>query len=192
MDENVLIEAARKGDLEAFNRLVLDYQDMIYNQSVRIMGDFQDAEDITQDAFLIAFRKLGYFRGGSFKSWLFRITTNLCYDELRRRKRTRMEPLEPAYRNGEKEGSTTWMKDPAPSPEEASERAELSGFLLNELNELPLEMRTIVVLIDILGLEYGEAAGVIRKPIGTVKSRLARARMRLREGIMFAPLESPV
>jgi len=88
MDEAAIIDAAKEGDLDSFNHLVLAYQNLLYSQAYRMMGEYNAAEDATQDAFITAFRKLNTFRGGSFKAWLLRIVTNLCYDELRRRVKT--------------------------------------------------------------------------------------------------------
>lgn len=181
MDEPALIEAALKGDLDSFNRLVLVYQDMVYNQAFRMMGEQATAEDAAQDAFITAFRKLSTYRGGSFKAWLLRIVTNNCYDELRRRKRRPTVPLEPVDRENEEIESPGWLTDPGESPEEAAERAELSRTLQNCLENLPPNFRTIVILVDIQGMDYAEASQVIKKPLGTVKSRLARARMRMRD-----------
>ncbi|MFM8322850.1 MAG: RNA polymerase sigma factor [Chloroflexota bacterium] len=95
MDEAGLIHDAQGGDLDAFNRLVLAYQDLVYTQAYRMMGEPAPAEDAAQDAFIAAYRKLDTYRGGSFKAWLLRIVTNICYDELRRRKRRPTTPLEP-------------------------------------------------------------------------------------------------
>ena len=96
MDEPALIHDAQHGDLEAFNRLVLAYQDALYNTALRILGDDSQAADATQEAFISAFRSLNSYRGGSFKAWLLRTVTNACYDELRRQKRRPTVPLEPA------------------------------------------------------------------------------------------------
>src|SRR4030043_178179 len=109
MDEAALILAASKGDLDSFNRLVLVYQDIVYSQAYRIMGEADEAEDAAQDAFISAFRHLGSYRGGSFKAWLLRIVTNVCYDELRRRKRRPTTPLEPSDDEGEEIESPRWM-----------------------------------------------------------------------------------
>ena len=181
MDEPALIQSALKGDLDAFNRLVLAYQDMVYNQAYRLMGEFESAEDATQDAFIAAFRKLHTYRGGSFKAWLLRIVTNLCYDELRRRKRRPTTPLEPVDQYDEEIESPHWMEDQGESPEDAAERNELSGALQHCLDDLSPEFRIVVVLVDIQGMDYTEASQVVGKPLGTVKSRLARARGRLRD-----------
>src|SRR5512135_2058788 len=100
MDETALIGSAQRGDLEAFNTLVLAYQDMLFNTALRILGDDELAADATQDAFVSAFRGLNTYRGGSFKAWLLRTVTNACYDELRRRKRRPTVQLEPDSADG--------------------------------------------------------------------------------------------
>lgn len=181
MDESGLIKDALNGDLDAFNRLVLAYQDMLYYQAYRMMGEAQAAEDVTQEAFISAFKKLRQYRGGSFKSWLLRIVTNACYDELRRRKRRPTAPLEPENEYGEEIESPRWMTDPSESPEEAAERADLSRALQDCLDDLPPDFRAVVVLVDVQGLDYSETAETIGTPLGTIKSRLARARSRLRD-----------
>jgi len=180
MDETALIDLAQHGDLDAFNRLVLAYQNMVYNQAYRMVGDQDTAEDAAQDAFIIAFRKLGTYRGGSFKAWLLRIVTNLCYDELRRRKRRPTTPLEPTDQDDDEIESPRWLSDPSETPEQAAERVELSQALQACLEGLPPDFRAIVALVDIQGLDYAEAAQAMGRPLGTVKSRLARARTRLR------------
>ncbi len=93
MDEQILIRDAIKGDLDAFNRLVLAYQDLAYNVAYRMLGDEASAEECTQDSFLSAYRHLSTYRGGSFKSWVLRMVTNACYDELRRQYRHPTVPL---------------------------------------------------------------------------------------------------
>jgi RNA polymerase sigma-70 factor (ECF subfamily) len=184
MDEAKLIRYAQQGDLNSFNRLVLKYQDMVYNQAYRVMGETFSAEDATQNSFVSAFRKIRSFRGGSFKSWLLRIVTNECYDELRRRKRKPAIPLEPDYHNGKEVESPHWVVDPSESPEDYALRDELSGAIQNCLNKLPFEFRIVIVLVDIQGFHYSEAADTLRKPVGTIKSRLARARLGMRECLM--------
>jgi RNA polymerase sigma-70 factor, ECF subfamily len=181
MDETALIDSAKHGDLDAFNRLVLAYQNMVYNQAYRMVGDLDVAEDAAQDAFIIAFRKLGTYRGGSFKAWLLRIVTNLCYDELRRRKRRPTTPLEPTDHDDDEIESPRWLSDPSETPEQAAERVELARALQYCLEGLPPDFRAIVTLVDIQGLDYAEAAQAMASPLGTVKSRLARARTRLKD-----------
>ncbi len=181
MDESALIRSAQGGDLNAFNTLVLAYQDSLFNTALRILGDDELAADATQDAFLSAFRSLASFRGGSFKSWLLRTVTNVCYDELRRQKRRPTTRLEPDARDGDEMESPRWLADPALTPAQQAEADELEHAIQHCLESLPLEFRTVVVLADIQGLDYSEVASVARVPLGTIKSRLARARLRLRE-----------
>jgi RNA polymerase sigma-70 factor (ECF subfamily) len=181
VDEIALIQAARGGDLDSFNRLVLAYQDLIYNQAYRMIGEEESADDATQNAFISAYNHLGSFRGGSFKAWLLRIVTNACYDELRRRKRRPTIPLEPLDDAGEEVESPSWMVDPADRPEELVQRVELQNAIQHCLDKLPDDFRSAVVMVDVQGLDYSEAADSIGTPIGTIKSRLARARLRLRD-----------
>jgi RNA polymerase sigma-70 factor (ECF subfamily) len=181
MDEPALILDAQHGNLEAFNSLVLAYQDALYNTALRILGDEDLAEDAAQEAFLSAFRALNSYRGGSFRAWLLRTVTNACYDELRRKKRRPTTPLEPETADGEDVESPRWLTDPHASPEESLDQAELEHAIQHCLENLPTDFRTVIVLADIQGLDYTEIATVVRTPLGTIKSRLARARLRLRE-----------
>jgi RNA polymerase sigma-70 factor (ECF subfamily) len=181
MDEPALIRDAQRGNLEAFNRLVLAYQEVLFNTALRILGDGDLAADATQEAFLSAFHALNGYRGGSFRAWLLRTVTNACYDELRRRKRRPTTPLEPAGEDDDTVESPRWLADPGLSPEAQLEQTELEHAIQHCLDGLPADFRAVVVLADIQGLDYREVAAVLRKPIGTIKSRLARARLRLRE-----------
>ena len=181
MDEPVLIREAQHGDLDAFNTLVLAYQDIVYNTALRILGDEDLAADASQDAFISAFRALNSYRGGSFRAWLLRTVTNACYDELRRKQRRPTTPLEPETEDGDDFESPRWLADPNASPEDQLDQAELEHAIQHCLENLPTDFRAVVVLADIQGLDYTEVAAVVKKPLGTIKSRLARARLRLRE-----------
>ena len=181
MNEPALIQDAQHGDLDAFNALVLHYQDMIFNVALRILGDDELAADATQEAFISAFRSINSFRGGSFKAWLMRTVTNACYDELRRQKRRPTTPLEPDTNDGEEMDSPRWLADPNMSPEQEAEADELEHAIQHCLGNLPTDFRVVVVMADIQGLDYSEVAAAVRVPLGTIKSRLARARLRLRE-----------
>lgn len=181
MDEAALIQSAQKGDLDAFNRLVLAYQDMVYNQAYRMINEMDAAEDATQDAFISAYRNIRSYRGGSFKAWLLRIVTNSCYDELRRRQRRPTTPLEPLDQDDEEIESPHWLADPGETPEDAAERAELAQALQHCLEGLAPEFRAVVILVDIQGMDYTEASEAAGAPLGTIKSRLARARLKLRD-----------
>ncbi len=182
MDEIALVHAAREGDLDAFNRLVLAYQDMAYNLAFRMLSDEDAAEDATQTAFISAYRHLGDYRGGSFKAWLMRMVTNSCYDELRRRQRRPTVPLTPMDDDEDEEiESPAWLADGSPSPEEQVSAGELDRAVQHCLQELADEFRVVVVMVDIEGMDYQEVAVVVGKPLGTIKSRLARARLKLRD-----------
>lgn len=181
MDEIALVGLAREGNLDAFNRLVLEYQDMAFNLAARMLGDEDAAEDVTQTAFLSAYRSLGSFRGGSFRAWVMRMVSNACYDELRRRKRRPTVSLEPVNEDDEEIESPAWLADDAPSPEIELERAELDQALQTCLHGLPEEFRAVVLMVDVEGLDYQEVSLATGKPLGTVKSRLARARLKMRD-----------
>ena len=183
MDESSLIKSAQQGDLDAFNTLILHYQDAVFNTAVRILGDDDMAEDAAQEAFISAFQSINTFRGGSFKAWILRTVTNACLDELRRQKRRPTTPLEPETNDGEEIDSPKWMADPNMTPDQRAEADELEHAIQHCLDALPNEFRAVVVLADVQGLDYTEVAASIRVPLGTIKSRLARARLRLRESL---------
>jgi RNA polymerase sigma-70 factor (ECF subfamily) len=181
MDEVGLIHAAKNGDLDSFNRLILAHQDLAFNVANRILGDRDLAADATQIGFIAAYKHLKGFRGGSFRSWILRIVTNACYDELRRQKRRPTTPLEPLTDAGEEIESPDWLADPSESPEEAALRAELGRAIEDCIRTLDPDFRAVVVLVDVQGMDYAEAASILRKPLGTIKSRLARSRSRIQD-----------
>lgn len=179
MDEAYLIERAQGGDVNAFNTLVLHYQDVVYNVAYRIMGEPAGAADATQEAFISAYNALGRFRGGNFKGWLLRIVTNACYDEFRRRKRRPQSSLDDAVEDNE--SSSLLISESAIGPEKHREQVELVQALERCLDDLPEEQRTVTVLCDIEGYDYSEIADITATSLGTVKSRLSRARAKLRD-----------
>ena len=181
MNEPELIQAAKHGDLEAFNTLVLAYQTIVYNTALRILGDDNLAADAAQETFISAFRALNSYRGGSFRAWLLRTVTNACYDELRRKQRRPTTRLEPDNEEGDEVETPRWLADPNASPEDLLDQAELEHAIQHCLDDLPTDFKTVVVLADIQGLDYSEVSTIIKKPLGTIKSRLARARLRMRE-----------
>lgn len=178
MNEEALINAAKRGDVSAFNRLVLHYQELSYNVAHRIMGQPQAAEDITQESFIAAYKALNRFRGGSFKSWLLRIVTNRCYDELRRHKRRPQSSLDQLTEDNE---SFAFMRSPTDGPETLQQRAELVRAIERCLQALPDDQRVAAVLCDVEGYDYDEIAGIMSVSLGTVKSRISRARGKLRD-----------
>ncbi len=183
MDEAVLITSARNGDLDSFNSLVLAHQELAFNVALRMLNDEDAAEDATQTAFISAYRNLAQYRGGSFRAWVLRMVTNSCYDELRRRQRHPSQPLEPQSSEDEQEiDSPAWMADEhAVDPEEALAQQELEHAIQHCLEKLPQEFRAVVVMVDLEGLDYSEVSAAVRTPLGTIKSRLARARLKLRD-----------
>jgi len=187
MNEETLIRAAKRGDLEAFNQLVLLYQDFLYRIALNLLGDEDAAADAVQQALLSAFRNLITFRGGSFRSWLSRIVVNASYDSLRREARSRTTPLEVFDQDGEEMEPATWLADPGPSPEAEAETGELLDAIQASLEKLPEPYRLALQLVDIEGLSYEEAAAVLDVPKGTIKSRLARARDGLRQSLQRYP-----
>lgn len=183
MDEAVLIQQAKKGDVPAFNRLVLHYQELAYNVAYRIMGQPQAAEDITQESFIAAYQSLNRFRDGSFKSWLLRIVTNRCYDELRRHKRRPQSSLDELTEENE---SFAFLRSPEDGPEMHQQRLELVRAIEGCLQGLPDDQRIATVLCDVEGYDYQEIAGILAVSLGTVKSRISRARSKLRECLQKA------
>ena len=182
MDEITLIQEAKHGDLDAFNRLVLAYQDQTYNLAFRLLGEDASAQDATQIAFINAYQAIKSYRGGSFRAWILRILTNVCYDELRRQKRKPTEDLNPVDTDtGEEMEDPSWLSDDSQSPAEHVEQQELEKAIQNCLGGLPEEFRTVIVLVDVQGMDYQEASEVVRTPLGTVRSRLARARQRVQD-----------
>lgn len=181
MDETKLVSDAIQGDLDAFNRLVLAYQDLGYNLAYRMLGDPALAEDATQDAFFSAYKHLNTFRGGSFKAWVMRMVTNTCYDELRRQHRRPTTPLEPLTDDEDEIESPSWLADGSDSPEDHAEKAELDRAIQHCLETLTPEFRSVVVLVDVQGMDYDEVATSANTPLGTIKSRLARARYKMRD-----------
>lgn len=180
--ETELIIEAQCGELESFNGLVLAYQGDLFNIALFMLGDDELAADATQKAFILAFRNINGYCGGSFKSWLMRIVINACYDEMRYQKRHPTISIETSRDDGEEnETPATWLVDASKSPEEKLETAELAHIIQQCLITLPIAFRTVIVLIDVQGMNYREAASIARIPLGTVKSRLGRARMRMRE-----------
>lgn len=178
-----LIEQAKGGDLEAFNELILAHQDLVYRQAFYILGDETAAEDATQEAFLKVYRSLNTFHGGPFRAWLLRITTNVCLDQLRWRKSRPSLPLE-AYNQADEEIEVSpWLTDTGPSPEKLVERKDAEAAIVGCINQLRPEYRMAVILIDIQEMDYVEAAEILRVPLGTLKSRLMRARLQLRQAL---------
>jgi RNA polymerase sigma-70 factor (ECF subfamily) len=181
-EEEKLIKAAQRGNLDAFNELILYYQNQVYNLAYHIMKDPAAADDAAQEAFISAYRALDSFRGGSFRAWLLRIVTNACYDELRRYKRRPQISFDDFGEMDEE--ANPHLRDEAELPEETVQRDELRAMLEQTMQQLPEEQQTTLFLVDRLGLSYQEVADTMETELGTVKSRLYRARAKMRDYLM--------
>lgn len=184
MEEVELVCLASQGDLSAFNDLVLKYQNQVFEYAFCLLLDYDAADEITQDAFILAFQKFYQLREGLFPSWLLKIVTNLCYDKIHGRKRTPLQPLEPSNKDGETIESPFWMKDPHMLPEKSIEVRELREGIEHRLSQMPFNFRIAVILVDIQELSYQEAAFAMSTSIGTLKSRLAHGRLMLRNALI--------
>jgi RNA polymerase sigma-70 factor (ECF subfamily) len=179
-EERAIIERCRQHDLEAFDELVRLYERRIFNFALRLSGNHHDAEDITVETFIRVFNAIANFRGdATFSTWLFRIAHNVFLDM---RKKERAHPhtsLQDVLELDESE-VTRQVEDPGPLPEQLAEDAELSQLLRRAINELPDYQKTMVLLYHTQNKSYEEIAEIMHLPIGTVKSRLNRARIALK------------
>ncbi len=170
------MEQALAGELAAFDRLVVLYQDYLYAMTVRIVRDRDVAEDAVQEAFFSAYRNLQRFNGPSFRAWLTRIALNAAKDLLRKRKRRPADPY-PEWEDD------TWQP-PAPEaegPEQVTLAAQQRAALARAMEDITDDQRAAIVLFDVHGYDYAEIADLTGVSVGTVKSRIHRGRMTLRE-----------
>ncbi|MDB5081046.1 MAG: polymerase subunit sigma-24 [Chloroflexi bacterium] len=181
--EDFVVAAAQRGDLAAFNQLVTNHEQRVYNLTYRMLNDAEAAADATQDAFFQAYRALSQYRGGSFKSWLLRIASNICYDRLRSRNRRPTTSLDAMIEEAEKVGGTDLglLEDPKSDPLDFATRRELARELAQALQSLPEEQRVVVILSDVQGMSYDEIVYITGASLGTVKSRISRGRLKIRE-----------
>lgn len=184
-NEPQLIARSQHGDVNAFNTLVLRYQQTVYNVNLRMLGDRDTAADVTQETFIAAFRAIQSFRGGSsFRAWLLRIASNLSCDYWRRANRHPTDSLESLTDEDEPYSASVMSSmvatDREVNPEEALLEKELQEVIQHGLEELPLDQRVAVILCDMQGLSYEEIATTTQTTLGTVRSRIARGRARLR------------
>jgi RNA polymerase sigma-70 factor (ECF subfamily) len=175
-DEAAVIARAAAGDRMAFTQLMEHYQSACYGLAWRLLSDADQAADATQDAFIHAYRAIGSYRGGVFRSWLLRITANASYDILRRQQRRPSSPLPDP-----EEGAPELPDAGAVNPVAEATKSELYRHLEVALKRLPADQRIAVVLCDVYGMDYNEVAAMTQSALGTVKSRIHRGRLRLRE-----------
>lgn len=178
MDERRLLQKAQEGDRKAFEALVALHSRRVYNLALGYTGRHHDAEEIAQTVFVKVWKALPQFRGASaFSTWLYRLTLNACTDHYRREKKRRGDlSLD--------DPDLSPIRDAAPSPEEIVIQREEEAILRKALAELPEQHRVILILREMDGLDYQEIAQVLELQVGTVKSRLARARRALREKLL--------
>jgi RNA polymerase sigma-70 factor (ECF subfamily) len=181
-NERRLIERALKGDSEAFNQLVAIHQEKVYRYAYRLTRNESEAEDIVSEAFVRVFRALPQFKGrSSFQTWLYTIVTN-CYYDLEKKKRARKQvSLEQPDRDNPTETSEIQFSDPEPGPDEEHEVDVLRQTLHRAIGRLPEHHKVMITLYHVEEISYEEISSVMQLPIGTVKSRLNRARLALRQ-----------
>lgn len=186
-DELALVQRCQNGEPEAFAELVREYQDRIYNLIFRMCRRAEDAEELAQETFLKAFEKIGQFRGTSrFYTWLFRIAKNLTISHCRRRGKVKFIPLENTEDDAPDFGearTATLAARRQPGPDAQAIRRETADRVTQALDALDEEHRVMVILRDIEDMRYEEIAEVLELPSGTVKSRLHRARVALRDAL---------
>lgn len=180
MTDRELVEKARKGDQEAFEQLVLDNQNRVYSLALRLLGDREEAADLAQEAFVKAWQGLSSFQGeSSFATWVYRLTTNVCIDYLRKKKRR--EAVEPAVSLDDEDSGWAEPADWEGDPQKQLEQSERGNALARALERLPEWQRRALMLRELSGLSYQEIGQALELDIGTVKSRISRARLSLRK-----------
>lgn len=187
IDEHALIERCKAGDVGAFDELVRLYEKRVFNCALRIAGNYHDASDISQEAFIRAFNSINTFRGDAkFATWIYRIVTNVYLDERKKSKAHRQTSLDD-YIELDENSVTRQIQDDSPTPEEVVETEERARALQRAISSLPDYQRIIVTLYHMQHRSYEEIAEVLQLPIGTVKSRLNRARLALGEKLGADP-----
>src|SRR3989441_11160153 len=185
-----LIKQARAGDARAFEALARAVERPLYRHVQRIVGESADAEDCVQDALFSAWRSIRAFEGDSFRAWIFRIATNRALDRLRSRRRHPELPLDPPADEGE---DRSWAEPAAPGPELADIAADREALVIVEqaLATLPAEQRAALLLRDVEGFAYEEIASITTVEIGTVKSRIHRGRLAVRNALVARGWKGP-
>ncbi len=183
--EDELVARSRNGDIDAFEELVSRYERKIYTIAYRLIGNYDDADDLTQEAFMRAFKSIKNFRGeASFQTWMCRIVTNVCRDEMRKRKRAVIESLDETINLGDGEVQKQ-IPSSDPGPSDLYEKKELQETIQKYINSLSPDFRLALVLRDIEGYSYEEIAEQLQCSLGTVKSRINRARNNLKNKLLL-------
>jgi len=183
-NEQLLLERSKAGDIAAFETLIEAYQKKIFNLAYRIVGNYDDAGDLAQEALIRIFRSIANFKEqSSFSTWVYRITTNVCLDDIRKKKNRRVLSLDEEIHVEDGEMKRQIMSDD-PLPDEVAEKEELRHLVNSAIKGLPEEQRLVITLRDIQGLTYDEISEVLDCPSGTVKSRINRARQALKNVLL--------
>ena len=184
LQERDLIRKAKQGDMLAFEELILKHEKIVYNLALRMMNHSEDAMDISQEVFLKAYRSLSNFdERSAFSTWLYRITHNTCIDEIRKRKGKQTYSLEEDLES--EDGSMQrQVADDGDTPEESLMRKEQKSEILRALDTLSEEHKAAIILRDVKGMSYEEIAEILDLSLGTVKSRINRARNQLKTEIL--------
>ncbi len=181
VSDGELIERFNNENNEAFEELIIRYQHKVYNTTFRMLGNHEDALDMAQETFIRVYKSLASFKkNSSFSTWLFCITTNICRDELRKRQR-KLKTL--SISGGEENNKIILEDDEENNPEKISMSEELSTTIQEKVNQLPTEQKIVFVLREFQELSYLEIATILDISMGTVKSRLSRARQTLRRDL---------
>ncbi|MCG9968028.1 sigma-70 family RNA polymerase sigma factor [Pelotomaculum terephthalicicum JT] len=179
--DEILIERSKNGDMDAFEQLVHRYENKVYTVAYRFIGNHADASDLAQDTFLRLYHALPSFRGeSSFMTWLYRITANVCRDEIRRRQKYHFVSLDNETENNG-DHIMSRVSGRTPSPEEVVEQKEFNGMIQECIDSLNKEHRLILIMREVQGFSYEEIADILKCSLGTVKSRLSRARQAFKE-----------
>lgn len=182
-DDQMFIERAQKGDLDAYNHLVLKYEERAYKYAFRLTRNPEIAADVVADSFVRVFSALKNFKGQSaFSTWLYRIVTNCYLDKKKKDKAERFVSLDDTVSAGESEVKVQY-EDPSDGPDVIAERNEREAVIVKAMDKMPDYQKTMLVMYHVENLSYEEIADVLDLPIGTVKSRLNRARMALRDAL---------
>ncbi len=180
-NEKYLLGLSQKGDIEAFEMLMEKYQKKVFNIALRLLGNHDDANEVTQEVFIRIFKSMGSFKGESqISTWIYRIATNACLDELRKRKNKWIMSLDEEYHK-ENGDYIIQVEDDKPTPDVILEQKTLKSAVNNAIDKLSEKYKLIIVLRDIQGFSYEEISEIVKTPVGTVKSRINRARLQLKE-----------
>lgn len=179
-NEKVLLDRAKAGEIAAFEQLIEAYQRKIFNIALRMVGNYDDAGDLAQEVLIRIYKSIRSFKEqSSFSTWVYRITTNVCLDEIRKRKNRKVISLDEEIQVEDGEMKRQ-VESNEPSPEDTAEKSELQKLVGDAINDLPEDHRSVIILRDIQGFSYEEIAQMLQCPEGTIKSRINRARQALK------------